>query len=550
MRTRSIPVVALLALTLCAACRSESSSGGTPDEFDGEVTSNGTAQASAANDTGKPELPRALLDTRQIAAGGRRLMVARGGDVQHALDDARPGDVILLEAGAQFVGSFKLPVKEGAGWITIRSSASDADLPPEGTRIGPSDASRLPKLVTPNDDPALVAEPGAHHFRIVAVEITAASNVTRNWALVLFGGGGREQRRREDVPHHLIIDRSYIHGHATLSTKRCVAVNSAFTAVIDSYLSDCHDRGFDAQAIIGWNGPGPFKIVNNYLEGSGENVLFGGGDPGIQGLIPSDIEIRHNYFFKPLAWKGVWTVKNLFELKNAQRVLVEGNVFENNWVDAQAGFALLFMSTDQDGSAPWSVTRNVTFRYNKIINTGSGLNIGASLGNTQEVTHRILVEHNLFDRVGPLELGGGGRLWQLIDVPSDITFEHNTGFATSAAMMLDVLQKPYVTIRNNLIARGEYGIYGGGQGEGKRAIDYYLRASVFTHNAIIGAKEDMYPPGNFFPARIEDVGFVAPNEGDFRLAHVSPYRRAGTDGRDVGADIDSLNAAIAGVVRR
>ena len=70
------------------------------------------------------------------------------------------------------------------------------------------------------------------------------------------------------------------------------------------------------------------------------------------------------------------------------------------------------------------------------------------------------------------------------------------------------------------------------------------------YNAIIGAKEDMYPPGNFFPARIEDVGFVAPNEGDFRLAHASPYRRAGTDGRDVGADIDSLNAAIAGVVRR
>jgi hypothetical protein len=485
-----------------------------------------------------------------MPATGRRITVGRGGDVQRALDDARPGDVILLESGAQFVGSFKLPVKEGAGWITIRSSASDAELPPEGVRMNPSYAPRLAKLVTPNDDPALVAAPGAHHFRIVAVEITAAPNVTRNSALVLFGGGRRDQRRREDIPHHLIIDRSYVHGHATLATKRCVALNSAFSAVIDSYLSDCHDKGFDAQAICGWNGPGPFKIVNNYLEGSGENVMFGGGDPGIHGLVPSDIEVRHNHFFKPLAWKGVWTVKNIFELKNAQRVLVEGNVFENNWVDAQDGFALMFKSENQDGTAPWSVTRNVTVRYNKILNSPSGVNIGASYNNAVEGANRILIEQNLFDRIGPPELGGGGRLWELVDDPSDLTFDHNTAFATSSALMLTALQKTFVTIRNNVLARGEYGFFGSGQGEGNRAIDYYLRASVITHNVIIGAKADAYPPGNFFPERIADVGFVAPNDGDYRLARGSRYKRAGTDGRDLGADIDSLNAATAGVVHR
>ena len=289
--------------------------------------------------------------------------------------------------------------------------------------------------------------------------------------------------------------------------------------------------------------------MNNYLEGAGENLMFGGGDPGIHGLVPSDIEIRHNYFFKPLAWKGVWTVKNVFELKNAQRVLVEGNVFENNWVDAQDGFALVFKSENQSGTAPWSVTRNVTFRYNKIINTPSGLNIGASYGNALEGANRILVQQNLFDRVGTPALGGGGRLWQLVDDPTDLTFDHNTGFATSAALMLAALQKTYVTVRNNVIARGDYGIFGSGQGEGKQAIGYYLRASVITHNVIIGAKADLYPPGNFFPARAADVGFVAPNEGNFRLAHDSPYKRAGTDGRDLGADIDSLDAAIAGVVR-
>ena len=31
--------------------------------------------------------------------------------------------------------------------------------------------------------------------------------------------------------------------------------------------------------------------------------MFGGADPTIPNLVPSDIEIRDNYFFKPLSWK-------------------------------------------------------------------------------------------------------------------------------------------------------------------------------------------------------------------------------------------------------
>jgi hypothetical protein len=42
-----------------------------------------------------------------------------------------------------------------------------------------------------------------------------------------------------------------------------------------------------------------------------------------------------NNFYKPLYWQGVWTVKNLFESKIGQRVLIEGNNFTNNWADAQ-----------------------------------------------------------------------------------------------------------------------------------------------------------------------------------------------------------------------
>ena len=542
MRTysSSVALTAVVLLGLCTACT------GKGQAFDGDAISDKAPLASSATDTGPPELPRVFLDTRLQPPTGRQLSVPRGGDLQRVLDEAQPGDAILLDAGSEFIGSFTLPAKKGAGWITIRTAIPDAELPPEGTRMTPAVASRFAKLVTPGKDPALVAAPGAHHFRVVALEITATPNATDNSALVQFGGS--DQQDRDAIPHHLIIDRSYVHGHATLRTRRCVALNSAYTAIVDSYVSDCHDLGRDSQAIAGWNGPGPFKIVNNYLEGAGENVMFGGGDPAIHGLIPSDIEIRHNYFFKPLAWKGVWTVKNLFELKNAQRLLVEGNVFENSWSADQSGFALVFKSENQDGGAPWSVTRDVTFRYNKITNVARGLVILGRTPNTTEPANRILIQDNVFDRLGAPELAGDGVLWELVGDPSEITFEHNTGFAVKAALMLDELQKTYVRVRNNIVTRGAEGIFGSGQGEGKPAIDYYLRASVITHNVIVGAQAEGYPEHNFFPARLGDVGFADPAHGDYRLTKNSPYKKAGTDGRDIGVDMDSLNSVTARVV--
>jgi hypothetical protein len=536
-----------VALLLCSACAVDGSSASTSSDA-GARSNNGARAASAPDDSGPPELPRVFLDTRQHPAPGRRVRVGAGGDLQRALDDARPGDVILLQPGAQYVGAFVLPKKTGDDWITVESS-DEANLPVEGTRLDPSSA-RLAKLLTATGDPVLRTAPGAHHYRIVGLEITASANVTNNSALVQFGGDRRSQRILDDVPHHLIIDRSFIHGHTSLHTRRCVALNSAFSAVIDSYLADCHDRGPDSQAICGWNGPGPYKIVNNYLEGAGENVMFGGGDPGIRGLIPSDIEIRRNYFFKPLTWKGVWTVKNLFELKNAQRVLIEGNIFENNWVDAQDGFALLLKSTNQDGGAPWSVTRDITIRANRVINVSSGVNILGSSGNTDESANHILIANNVFDRVGTPEMGGGGRLWQLVGDPSDVSFVHNTAFAPHAILMLDELQKTYITIRDNIVTHGEYGVFGSGQSEGQPSIDYYLRHFSLTHNVIIGARTELYPQGNFFPARISDVGFADASRADYHLRRDSRYKHAAIDGDDIGADIDQLDSATARVARR
>src|SRR5205807_2148115 len=81
---------------------------------------------------------------------------ASGGDLQAAIDGASPGDLIALEPGATYHGPFRLPRKDGSGWIAI---ASASNLP--GRRVGPSDAPRMAKLVASSGS-VVVADASAH----------------------------------------------------------------------------------------------------------------------------------------------------------------------------------------------------------------------------------------------------------------------------------------------------------------------------------------------------------------------------------------------------
>jgi len=140
----------------------------------------------------------------------------------------------------------------------------------------PSFAPSLPKIVSSNSSPAIQTAAGAHHYRLVALELTVASGLSINYNVVLLGDGSATSTSQ--VPTNIILDRVYIHGQANDNLRRGVGLNSATSAVIDSYISNVHEAGNDNQAIMCWNGPGPVKISNNYLEAAGENVLFGGAD--------------------------------------------------------------------------------------------------------------------------------------------------------------------------------------------------------------------------------------------------------------------------------
>ena len=391
------------------------------------------------------------------------------------------------------------------------------------------------------------AEPGAHHYRFVGIELAPTAGTWLNAVVQL----GDDEPSLDLLPHDIIFDRCYLHGDPVKGSRRGIALNSRRSAVVNSYLADFKEVGAESQAIAGWNGPGPFAIENNYLEAAGVNLMFGGADPSIQGLVPADILVSGNHFAKPVRWwkehpdyEGThWAVKNLFELKNARRVVVEGNLLEHNWLDAQNGFAILLTVRNQSGGAPWSVVEDVTFARNVVRHAGAGVNIlGRDDNYTSQQTRRIAIEGNLFVDIGGR--WGSGRLFQLLDGTRDVQIRHNTAFQTGAAVIGDHAAHTGFVFENNIVLHNESGIAGTDTRTGNASIDRYFPGSVVRRNVLVGGAPALYPPDNFFPASLDTAGFVKGSDGVYGVEPGGRYAAAGSDGRDIGADVDLLVRAM------
>jgi len=481
------------------------------------------------------EPPYQILDVRPAPPGGRIVAVAAGGNLQAVLDEARAGDTIVLPAGSTFRGPLTLPRIAGDQWIEIRSAGAD-DLAP-GRRVTPADAPKMARILGADGATAAVrTAAGAHHFRFVGIEFTVTPGAYST-GLVRFGTG--EETSAGELAHHLVLDRCWVHGDAARGGKRGVALNAAYAAVVDSYFSDWKADGQETQAIAGWNGPGPFKIANNHLEAAGVNVMFGGADPTITSLVPSDIEIRGNHFTKPLAWrKEPWTVKNLFELKNARRVLVVGNVFEHAWGQAQSGTAVLLSPRNQDGRAPWSVVEDVTFIGNVVRGAASGMKIsGHDDSAPSGQTRRVVIRNNVFEDIDGRAWDGDGRLFTLLTGTEGVAIEGNTAFPLGTVISAEGPAHTNFAFRNNITLHGDYGIKGSGVAAGEPTLRALFPGARVDGNVFIGRDVAPYPPGNAAVGSVKDVGFVDVDRHDWRLRPGSRFKGA-AGGRDPGADLE------------
>src|SRR6266513_2688230 len=505
-------------------------------------------------------LPQVYLDTTFTPPSGNTIAVPAGGDFQAALDNANPGDTIQLAAGASYIGPFTLPNKAGAGWIYIESSALSS-LPAPGNRVSPSLAGLMPKILA-SGSAAIQTVSGAHQYRFVGIEFAPTPGLVSapQFSMVHLGSGETDVQA---LPNNLVFDRCYIHGDPAAGAQRGILMDSASTAVIDSYLSDFKLTTSQALAIQSQNGPGPFKIVNNYLEGAGTGVGFGGWIPTIPNLVSSDVEIRGNYFARPLSWRvgdpayagTPWVVANFLQLTNAQRVLVDGNIFESNWKGGdQDGFALSLAPVDQNGGMPWATVQDITFTHNIVRHSTAGVHMGGwdNLYPSQQL-QRVLIQNNLFTDIGAFAANGGsvGRLFQLRDGAANVVIDHNTAFQTESPLFAQVGTGAPNTglVYTNDLTPNNQGVSGDGTaGNPPATLAGSFPGAVFAGNALVGGSSLDYPPNNFFPPTPADVGFVNYAGGDYRLAASSPYKNAGTDGKDVGADINAINAATANVI--
>jgi hypothetical protein len=390
---------------------------------------------------------------------------------------------------------------------------------------------------------------GAHHYRLVGLELAPIPGTTVDTVVVL---GKGDETTDADLAHDISIERCYIHGDAAKGGKRGISVNGRNLTIRDSYVSDFKLTDQDSQAISGWNATQYVDILNNYLEASAENLMFF-PDSTSSLYLPSDITVRGNLISKPLSWKfddpsfnGTrWVVKNLVELKGAQRVTIDGNVIENCWSDAQAGFAFMFFST----AHTWGAVKDVTVTNNLVRHAAQGMDIcgdGCAWENVGP-SNNILVSNNVFEDIGTAVWNGGSanylRLFQVIYNTQNVVIQHNTAIQGADVLLGTGTPNWGFVFRDNLVMNGVSGVLGSGTAAGIDTLETYFPGAIFTGNAIVGANSSVYPSGNYFPADISSAGFTSPSSGDYSLLSTSPLAGKATDGTNIGANWSAVMTA-------
>lgn len=487
----------------------------------------------------RAELPR-VAPSLTVPAPTRVTRVLATADLQAALSAAQPGDELRLALGGRWTGNFLIPPRCGTGWITVRADIDDSLLP-AGVRVDTTKAKalRLPQIVTTNSAPALSWQGAGCRLRLLGLHIRAETPAaTLNYGIVWLGGGKDDgQTTVAAMPREAVVDRVVITALPTTETSRCLLLNSGAAAVTNSTMLECHRSQGDAQAILGYNGTGPYLIENNHLEGSGENIMFGGADPDIVNLVPSDITVRRNLIRKPLAWKGRWSIKNGFELKNARRVLFEANVLDPcSWQGSQSGMCLVIKSSgDVNGAnAQWQGTQDVTIRWNLMRSMHRGIDLQAVDCSGQPCvavhTARVTVEDNLFDQVGVSNSipALSGWLVLLSGDLKNILMQRNTfvgnapgyGFSLSMAAPQSAIQN--LRVLSNIFG-GQVGADANTEGytmredatgkTGKNALTYVAATSwTFSGNVVSRVTPEWVaaqPVGNVYLDAISKIGLRA-----------------------------------------
>lgn len=243
---------------------------------------------------------------RRVApANAKSVMVKANGDLQAAINAAQYGDSIILQAGATYESpysgsprdfGFSLPNKgpgtgTDADYITIRTSDLGG-LPGEGVRVSPANAGSMAKIVANTAPTAVSLAEYAHHYRFIGIAFTNKANTgVHTHSLV----GGPTYNPLGSHPYKVEFDRCLFYPIEEItdsngtrrSVSRGVYINGAEITLKNSYCYGFTGRYkygsddiIDSECLMTDVGPGPFHIINNFLEAWYNNIFTGGAGPG------------------------------------------------------------------------------------------------------------------------------------------------------------------------------------------------------------------------------------------------------------------------------
>ena len=539
----------------------------------------------AANAATLPQLPQRQVDVTMPTVTGLTLN-ATCATLQAQLIAAAALNVnlthrIILATGTTCTGPYKLPSHNGGtGWILI-TGPNMANLPPSGTRVGPNDTSLMPVIKYGDDGGFHVgmfhADTGAQRYRIIGISMIQDSTMSPNWSFIVMG----YHEINALNTGYIIVDRCVLRDtDINHPTRQGIFMNAerGNTAIIDSYVSGIKDvgRGSDTQAVLSTANPGPILLQNSFLQASGENVMLGGGGTPSDAVQPRDITIRLNTFDKDPAWVsgGQTLIKTLFELKEGQRVLIEGNDFLNMpWDDGGAVFRLTVRG---QGGETWNDVSDVTIRHNLFKNISNFINsFGSDDFYVAKHSKRWHIHNNLIYGLGWSCFPGStcGSFYSIMDgattngctdpTPTckmeDLTIAHNTVDDVRDRLLCTTVNGHIgLDFRDNLInlnsGRGVFDCGGSTSVNfgSARLSEAWGATWTWTNNrittfSISGESDAGYPQGtNTYPSSYQSFLWTNRATRDYTLLTGSPAKGAASDGTDQGVNFSAYNAARAG----
>ncbi|HEY3457547.1 MAG TPA: hypothetical protein VGK64_23400 [Bryobacteraceae bacterium] len=333
--------------------------------------------------------------------------------------------------------------------------------------------------------------------------------------------------------------------------------------------------------MIGGVGPGPYVATNNWIEGAG--LVWHHDDGGGTAWIRGDYNYTRNTFKTPFKYMyggsesdGLrYFLRQPLEWKSGRRISLFGNIFDGAWVEVTpASVFIAFTSVAGQGITDVDLQNN-TFMHGPGITNVPTLVDGGAVLTPPPVRFRF--KNNLAWDIGSSAYwvpqgGAGAPTGWLFEGPQggeDVIVDHNTIAGNtgrgSAVFWLFDTNVEGVKVTNNFLylssntqgvaqdgsvpANACFNLFGKALADCKFTPNYTWANNVMMSPDASQATVQSWWPSlhNYIPSdmSLNSAGWLSYSKKDFHVTskYCSGCSSPATDSRDVGADIDVLQAA-------